>query len=116
MLDNDSSNSIGLLNIIKCVSNSYILGTTLGFREQDQIMVDKDYAQATEDLFNLFGERIPKFWLHVPFLYNLSSLKRKENKLTGVTKRVINGVIFFFCYLLALACGFARLYLSEFYW
>ncbi|XP_026729387.1 cytochrome P450 4C1-like [Trichoplusia ni] len=77
------------------VSNSLknVCRTTLGFREQDQIMVDKDYAQATENLFHLFGERIPKFWLHVPFLYNLSSLKRKENKLTGVTKRVINGII-----------------------
>ncbi|XP_026729388.1 cytochrome P450 4C1-like [Trichoplusia ni] len=63
--------------------------TSLGFREKDQRMIDTDYAHATEALFLVFGERIPKLWLHLPQLYNLSSLKKKEDNFGDVFFQVI---------------------------
>ncbi|CAH0697146.1 unnamed protein product [Spodoptera exigua] len=67
--------------------------TTLGLNAEDQTLIDKDYAHAFELLSFLYYERAMKPWLHLPFFFNRSSLKRRQDKLTETVRNILNPII-----------------------
>ncbi|XP_050554160.1 cytochrome P450 4C1-like [Spodoptera frugiperda] len=66
---------------------------SLGLNAEDQTLIDKDYAHAFEVLSVIYYERGTKPWLHVPFIFNRSALKRKQDKLTETLTNILNPVI-----------------------
>uniref|UniRef100_A0A2H1VJB0 SFRICE_020963 n=1 Tax=Spodoptera frugiperda TaxID=7108 RepID=A0A2H1VJB0_SPOFR len=63
---------------------------SLGLNAEDQTLIDKDYAHAFEVLSVIYYERGTKPWLHVPFIFNRSALKRKQDKLTETLTNILN--------------------------
>ncbi|XP_022827529.1 cytochrome P450 4C1-like isoform X2 [Spodoptera litura] len=68
-------------------------GTTLGLTAEDQTLIEKDYAHAFEVLSVLYYERATKPWLHLPFFFKKSALKRKQDKLTETVKNILTPII-----------------------
>ncbi|XP_022827527.1 cytochrome P450 4C1-like isoform X1 [Spodoptera litura] len=67
--------------------------TTLGLTAEDQTLIEKDYAHAFEVLSVLYYERATKPWLHLPFFFKKSALKRKQDKLTETVKNILTPII-----------------------
>ncbi|XP_047036365.1 cytochrome P450 4V2-like [Helicoverpa zea] len=67
--------------------------TSLGQEKEKQDLIDKDYAYATKSMFALYVERLQKFWLHIPFIFNLSPLKTKHDKLMKIAKDIMDKVM-----------------------
>ncbi|KAF9405505.1 hypothetical protein HW555_013791 [Spodoptera exigua] len=66
--------------------------TSLGLETKDK-SIDEDYANATEDLFMLFIERLKKIYLHLPFIFAWSSIKAKQDQLLKITNEAMFRVI-----------------------
>ncbi|KAF9409937.1 hypothetical protein HW555_010828 [Spodoptera exigua] len=79
----------GGISILK-ICEYKVYGTTLGLNAEDQTLIDKDYAHAFELLSFLYYERAMKPWLHLPFFFNRSSLKRRQDKLTETVRNILN--------------------------
>lgn len=58
-------------------------------------MIDKDYVLATENYIRSIVERIQTIWLHLPFIFNRSSIKIKQDKLIKTLKGIMNEVIYY---------------------
>ncbi|XP_038219474.1 cytochrome P450 4C1-like [Zerene cesonia] len=58
--------------------------TALGIDFTEKSVLNSQYVQATEQIFNVFVERFQKFWLHNHFIYSLSGLRRKQDNLLKI--------------------------------
>ncbi|XP_022827266.1 cytochrome P450 4C1-like [Spodoptera litura] len=66
--------------------------TSLGLETKDK-SIDEDYANATEDLFMLFVERLKKLYLHLPWIFAWSSLKARQDQLLKIMNDAMFRVI-----------------------
>ncbi|XP_073963407.1 cytochrome P450 4C1-like [Choristoneura fumiferana] len=66
--------------------------TVMGGGQEDFGLSD-DYIHATEEIYNILIQRFQKFWLHNDFIFNLSTLGKKQKKCLKVIKNVSNAVI-----------------------
>ncbi|KAI8423175.1 hypothetical protein MSG28_014229 [Choristoneura fumiferana] len=47
---------------------------------QEDFGLSDDYIHATEEIYNILIQRFQKFWLHNDFIFNLSTLGKKQKK------------------------------------
>ncbi|KAF9798194.1 hypothetical protein SFRURICE_018020 [Spodoptera frugiperda] len=67
--------------------------TSLGLEPTDQDMIDNDYGKAVDEIIALFCRRGLTAWLHPPFIYNRTAMKRREQELINSIKNMMNQVI-----------------------
>lgn len=58
-------------------------------------MIDKDFAEAFDDLLAIIVERGQKVWLHLSCIFNWSALKRRQDKLIVRMDKILNPVLIF---------------------
>ncbi|XP_022827264.1 cytochrome P450 4V2-like [Spodoptera litura] len=72
---------------------STVSRTSLGLTAKEQKIIDREYAEAIEDLLALYCDRAQKVWLHIGCVFKWSEMKRKQDRLTKTLKNIINPVI-----------------------
>ncbi|KAJ8709642.1 hypothetical protein PYW08_009646 [Mythimna loreyi] len=63
-----------------------MIGVNPNDKEQEAIL--KNYAHATDTFFSLMLERFQSVWLHLPLLYNMSGLKKKQDAVIETLKNL----------------------------
>ncbi|XP_052744862.1 cytochrome P450 4V2-like, partial [Bicyclus anynana] len=71
------------------ITFSTVFGVDLS---DDKVLSDK-YSHATEEIFEVIGERIQKFWLFSDFLFRYSSLKKKQDRNLKILHNMSNTVL-----------------------
>uniref|UniRef100_A0A0K8TV47 Cytochrome p450 n=1 Tax=Epiphyas postvittana TaxID=65032 RepID=A0A0K8TV47_EPIPO len=66
--------------------------TAMGGAKADDRLSD-EYVHATEQLYNIIIQRFQKFWLHNSFIFNLSTLGKKQTKYGKVLNDVTYEVL-----------------------
>ncbi|XP_045780382.1 cytochrome P450 4C1-like [Maniola jurtina] len=54
--------------------------TALGVDFTDKSMLNSEYVNAAEQMFNILVDRFQKFWLHSHFIYSWSALRKKQDQ------------------------------------
>nr|WIE06253.1 cytochrome CYP340AB1 [Spodoptera frugiperda] len=67
--------------------------TSLGLEVKDQTMIDHAYADALDNLINVYCERVQKVWMHLSCIYQRSSLRKREDYLLKIMNNIIDAVI-----------------------
>lgn len=55
-------------------------------------MIDNDYGKAVDEIIALICRRGLTAWLHPPFIYNRTAMKRREQELINNIKNMMNQV------------------------
>ncbi|KAJ8715553.1 hypothetical protein PYW07_010035 [Mythimna separata] len=79
-----------LKNVIKSLYK-----TVIGVKPSDnaQEMTLKTYAHATDCFFGLLEDRFQSAWLHLPVLFNMSYLKKKQDAIVKTLKNITETII-----------------------
>ncbi|KPJ03616.1 Cytochrome P450 4C1 [Papilio xuthus] len=67
--------------------------TALGVDFCENSVLNSQYEHAAEQMFNVLVERFQKVWLHSDFLYNWSSLKKKQERCLEILHNMSNTVL-----------------------
>lgn len=68
--------------------------TTIGVKPNDykQEVVLKTYAKLTEIFFTMLEERFRAIWLHLPLIFNFTTLKKKQSEIIKTLKNITEKV------------------------
>ncbi|KAJ8715555.1 hypothetical protein PYW07_010037 [Mythimna separata] len=69
--------------------------TVIGVKPSDneQEMTLKTYAHATDSFFGLLEDRLQSAWLHLPVIFNMSYLKKKQDAIVKTLKNITETII-----------------------
>ncbi|CAH0697154.1 unnamed protein product [Spodoptera exigua] len=67
--------------------------TSLGLEAIDQDMIDNKYAKMVEEMANIVVRRTLSLGLHPSFVFNLTSMRRRQEELRLYNKQVIDPII-----------------------
>ncbi|KAF9803428.1 hypothetical protein SFRURICE_018918 [Spodoptera frugiperda] len=70
-----------------------IYGTSLGLEAKDQDMIDKEYAQAIDEIITMAVKRGLNVALHPSFIYNRTAMRKREQEIVTSIKNVLNSII-----------------------
>lgn len=66
----------------------------MGIPESDEdVTQNRQYGQAVQSLFDVYAQRFRSLWMNSPFLYNFSSLKKKEEELISILHKTSDQVL-----------------------
>ncbi|XP_022827263.1 cytochrome P450 4d8-like [Spodoptera litura] len=89
-LKNELENeSFDVLRHIVSFTLSTVSRTSLGLTDEDQKIIDTDYAAAIDSIFALYCDRFQKVWLHLNFIFNWSEIKRKQDRLLKILHNIM---------------------------
>ncbi|CAH1641556.1 unnamed protein product [Spodoptera littoralis] len=72
---------------------SVAIRSSLGLEVDNQKNLNRKYCETIDDVFSLYCDRAQKVWLHIDWVFNLSEMKRKQDKLTNSLKNIIRPII-----------------------
>ncbi|CAH0697157.1 unnamed protein product [Spodoptera exigua] len=67
--------------------------TSLGMEATDQDMIENDYAKAVEEMANIVVRRALNLGLHPSFIFNLTSMSKRQEKLSIHNKEAMDPII-----------------------
>ncbi|CAH2236848.1 jg12309 [Pararge aegeria aegeria] len=67
--------------------------TALGVDFTDKNVLNSEYVNAAEQMFNILVDRFQKFWWHSHFLYSWSSLRKKQDQCLKILHNMSNTVL-----------------------
>ncbi|KAH9631016.1 hypothetical protein HF086_000343 [Spodoptera exigua] len=67
--------------------------TSLGMEATDQDMIENDYAKAVEEMANIVVRRALNLGLHPSFIFNLTSMSKRQEKLSIYNKEAMDPII-----------------------
>ncbi|CAH1641558.1 unnamed protein product [Spodoptera littoralis] len=87
--------SFDVLRHIVSFTLSTVSRTSLGLADEDQKIIDTDYAAAIDSIFALYCDRFQKVWLHLNFIFKWSEIKRKQDRLLKILHNIMIPVRYF---------------------
>ncbi|XP_022827225.1 cytochrome P450 4C1-like [Spodoptera litura] len=78
--------------LIKYILRS-VCRTSLGLEAKDQDMIGKEYAQAIDEIITIAVKRGLNVALHPSFVYNITSMRKREQELVTRIKNILNSII-----------------------
>ncbi|XP_035442277.2 cytochrome P450 4C1-like [Spodoptera frugiperda] len=78
--------------LIKYILRS-VCRTSLGLEAKDQDMIDKEYAQAIDEIITMAVKRGLNVALHPSFIYNRTAMRKREQEIVTSIKNVLNSII-----------------------
>ncbi|CAH1641557.1 unnamed protein product [Spodoptera littoralis] len=87
--------SFDVLRHIVSFTLSTVSRTSLGLTDEDQKIIDTDYAAAIDSIFALYCDRFQKVWLHLNFIFKWSEIKRKQDRLLKILHNIMIPVRYF---------------------